>query len=148
MFIPGPGSKFSPSRIQGQKDSGSRIRIRIKEFKYFKFLTQKIVSVSEIRAGMFIPDPGLDFLPIPDLGVKKAPDPEHWPAVRKLYILHVQACTDVWSGTGSSRRRSRTLSRWVSRGGCSTRSSTASSLCASAPVHRDSPTHTSSTAPS
>ncbi len=36
MFIPGPGSEcFHPgSRIQGQKDSGSRIRIRIKEFKY------------------------------------------------------------------------------------------------------------------
>jgi hypothetical protein len=34
MFIPDP-IEFSPSRIQGQKDSGSRIRIRIKEFKYF-----------------------------------------------------------------------------------------------------------------
>jgi hypothetical protein len=31
MFIQDPNS----SRIQGQKDSGSRIRIRIKEFKYF-----------------------------------------------------------------------------------------------------------------
>jgi hypothetical protein len=33
MFIPNPGSEFFPSRIQGQKDSGSQIRIRIKEFK-------------------------------------------------------------------------------------------------------------------
>jgi hypothetical protein len=32
-----PGSEFfhPRSRIQGKKDSGSRIRIRIKEFKYF-----------------------------------------------------------------------------------------------------------------
>jgi hypothetical protein len=30
-----PGSEFFPSRIQGQKDSGSRFRIRNKEFKYF-----------------------------------------------------------------------------------------------------------------
>jgi hypothetical protein len=29
-----PGYEFFPSRIQGKKDSGSRIRIRIKEFKY------------------------------------------------------------------------------------------------------------------
>ncbi len=28
----------------------------------------------EIWSGMFIPDPDLDFLPIPDPGVKKAPD--------------------------------------------------------------------------
>jgi hypothetical protein len=36
MFIPDPGSEFfhPGSRIQGQKDFGSRIRIRIKEFKY------------------------------------------------------------------------------------------------------------------
>jgi hypothetical protein len=33
MFIPDPVSEFFPSRIQGQKYS--RIRIRIKEFKYF-----------------------------------------------------------------------------------------------------------------
>ncbi len=71
-----PGSEFFPirdtrSRIQGQKDS--RIRIRMKEFKYFN---PKIVSkLSEIWSGMFIPDPDLDFLPIPDPGVKKAPDP-------------------------------------------------------------------------
>jgi hypothetical protein len=39
-----PGSEFfhPGSRIQVHKDSGSRIRISIKEFKYF--LTQKIVS--------------------------------------------------------------------------------------------------------
>jgi len=38
-------------------------------------LTQKIVSsLSDIWTGMFIPDPDLDFLPIPDPGVKKALD--------------------------------------------------------------------------
>ncbi len=37
MFIPDLGSEFFQlgSRIQGQKDSGPRIGIRIKEFKYF-----------------------------------------------------------------------------------------------------------------
>jgi hypothetical protein len=30
-----PGSEFFPSRIQDKKDYGSRILIRIKEFKYF-----------------------------------------------------------------------------------------------------------------
>ncbi len=66
-----PVSGFFPSRIPSQKDS--RIRIRIKEFKYFN---PKIVSkLSEIWSKIFIPDPNLDFLPIPDRGVKKAPDP-------------------------------------------------------------------------
>ncbi len=52
--------------VQGQKDSESRIRIRIKEFRY---LTHKIVSkLSEIWSGFFIPDPDPDFLPIPDPG--------------------------------------------------------------------------------
>jgi hypothetical protein len=44
---------------------GSRIRMCIKEFKYFYF--------KKIRSGMFIPD--LDFFSIPDPGVKKAADP-------------------------------------------------------------------------
>jgi hypothetical protein len=55
--------------------SPDRYRIRIKDFKY---LNPKIVSrLSEIRSGLFIPDPDPDFLPsrIPDPGVKKAPDP-------------------------------------------------------------------------
>jgi hypothetical protein len=61
FFLPG-------SRIQGQKDSGSAS----------KNITQKIVSkLSEYDAGCSspIPDPYLDFLPIPDPGVQKAPDP-------------------------------------------------------------------------
>ncbi len=56
MFIPDPGAEPFPSLIQGQKDSGSRIRIRIK--KKFVFLTQKIFSkLSEIWSGIFDPDP-------------------------------------------------------------------------------------------
>ncbi len=65
------------SRIQGQQDSGSRIRIRIKNVSIFN-LIQKIVSkLSEICSGCSsrISDPDLDFLPIPDTGVRKAPDP-------------------------------------------------------------------------
>jgi hypothetical protein len=42
MFFPDPGSEFFPSRIQGHKDP--RIRIRVKEFKYF--LTQKLFQSS------------------------------------------------------------------------------------------------------
>jgi hypothetical protein len=80
MFIPGPGSEFfhPGSRIQGQKYSGSRIRIRIKEFKYFK---TKILFLSSRKyypgCSTWIPDPDLDFCPylIPDPGVKRAPDP-------------------------------------------------------------------------
>ncbi len=62
MFIPTHGSKFFPSRI------------RIEKFRYFNpknwfpnfFLNMTVVS-SQIR----IPNPDLDFLPIPDPGVKK-----------------------------------------------------------------------------
>ncbi len=35
MFIPDPNFSI---RIQGQKNSGSRIRIRIEEFEYFDIL--------------------------------------------------------------------------------------------------------------
>jgi hypothetical protein len=51
------------SRIQGQKDSRSRIRIRIKEFKYFQpnklFLSSRKYNP---RCSSQIPDP----------------DPQHW----------------------------------------------------------------------
>ncbi len=70
-----PGSKFfhHGSRVK----NNSEIRIRSKS-KNLSILTQKIVSkLWETWSGMFIPDPDLDFLPIPDLGVKKAPDPQH-----------------------------------------------------------------------
>ncbi len=68
-----PGSEFFPFSKK-IPDLGSRIRIRIKEFKYFN--PEQIVSkLSEIWSGLFIPDPDPDFLPIPDPGIKKALDP-------------------------------------------------------------------------
>jgi hypothetical protein len=62
MFIPDHGSEFFHlwSRIQGQKDYGSRIRIIITVF-----LTQKLFLSSQNHPGSLIPDPG----------VKKAPEP-------------------------------------------------------------------------
>ncbi len=68
---------FIPSRIRSQKDSGSQIRIN----KNLSILTQTVVSkLSQIWSGMFIPNPDLYFFPIPDPGVKKAPNPDlqHW----------------------------------------------------------------------
>jgi hypothetical protein len=73
-------------RIEGQKDSGSRIRIRIKEFKY---LTQKIVSkLSKKLSGLFITDPGSGswFFTHPGSRGQKAPDPGSGTA--KLPPLH------------------------------------------------------------
>jgi hypothetical protein len=63
-------------------DPGCLTRIRIFSIpdtgsaaKNLSILTPKIVSkLSEIRSGLFTPDPDPDFLPIPDPGVKKAPD--------------------------------------------------------------------------
>jgi len=64
------------SRIPDPLSKRFRIRIRIKEFKYFHFLTLKTVSkLSEKLSGMFIPDPDFFLIPDPDPGVKKAPDP-------------------------------------------------------------------------
>jgi hypothetical protein len=70
MFISDHDPNFSPSWIQGQKITeitGSRIRIRIKEFKYLKklFLSSRkyyLKCSSRIRILIFypslIPDPG------------------------------------------------------------------------------------------
>ncbi len=65
LRIRDPRSEFfhPGSRIHGQKDSGSRIRIRIKELKYFN---PKKLFLSEIWSELFIPYQDLDFLPIPD----------------------------------------------------------------------------------
>ncbi len=76
--IPDPGSEFfhSGSWNQGQKDSGSRIRIRLKEINYLSpkklFLSSRIYDPG---CSYWIPDPDLDFWPIPDPGVIKTPDP-------------------------------------------------------------------------
>jgi hypothetical protein len=62
---------FVPSQIQGQKDFGSRIRVRIKEFKYFNpkncFLrSRKYVLGSSSR----IPYLDLDFFTHPGSRIK------------------------------------------------------------------------------
>jgi hypothetical protein len=66
-----PEDNFLPVlRIRGVYP-GSRIRIN--EFKHFN---QKIVSkLSEISSGLFITDPGPDFLPIPDPGSREQKGP-------------------------------------------------------------------------
>jgi hypothetical protein len=81
FFIPDPGSK--------------RLRIRIKEFKYF-------LPKNCFQALGHILDPDLDFLTIPDPGVKKATDPgsgtldmtfigcEQVAALRKILLLIFQ----------------------------------------------------------
>jgi hypothetical protein len=73
-----PGSEFFPSRIQVQKGSRSRIRIRIKELKY---LTQKLFLSSrkydqEYSSRIRI----LIFFPSRIQGSKRhlIPDPKHW----------------------------------------------------------------------
>jgi hypothetical protein len=74
MFIPDSESEFFPSRIQGQKDS--QIQIRMEELKY---LNPKNFALGNLIRYVH-PDPDLDFLPIPDSGVKKhrIRDPKHW----------------------------------------------------------------------
>jgi hypothetical protein len=70
------------SQTQWQKDSG--FRIRIKEFMHFK---PKNLLLSS-RKG----DPaefGPDLFPIPDLGVKKPPDPRIRKNVRTCTVLGV-----------------------------------------------------------
>jgi hypothetical protein len=57
---PGSPIRFFLSRFQGQKDSGSRIRIGSKELTVSK--------LSEKLSGMFNLDPGSGFFPIPDPG--------------------------------------------------------------------------------
>ncbi len=60
--------------------------------KNLSILTQKMVSIlSEIRSGLFIPDPDPDLLPIPDpwsriQGSKRRriPDPQYWHTVHRL----------------------------------------------------------------
>jgi hypothetical protein len=70
MFISDPGSEFFHPGFRVKKIPGSRIRI--KELKYFNPQNCLKALGNMIR----IQDPDLDFLPIPDPGVKKAPDPD------------------------------------------------------------------------
>jgi hypothetical protein len=100
--------RFFPSWIQSQKDSGSRIRIRVKQFKYL-FLALKTVSrLSEKWSGIFIQDP--DFFPSRIQGSKKhrsrvsGPDPQRCAkfatffqfsqeTLAKLSLLRQQKCS-------------------------------------------------------
>jgi hypothetical protein len=74
MFIPDPNFFYPRSRIQAQKDSRSRIRLRIKEYFFPKncfFLSSRKYEHpgSRIRILSFYPSQS------PDPGVKKAPNP-------------------------------------------------------------------------
>jgi hypothetical protein len=73
MFIPDTGSEFFPSRIPDpgprvRKISGSRIRIHIASKNLIILFQKNVTKLSEIKSGMFIPDPDHDFLTIPDPG--------------------------------------------------------------------------------
>jgi hypothetical protein len=82
MFIPDPGSDFFSSRIPIRIPDPNclhpRSRIRIKEFKCLNpkkwFLSSRKYDPG---CSSRIPDPDADFYPspIPDPGVKNAPDP-------------------------------------------------------------------------
>ncbi len=58
---------------------------------------QKIISkLSEIWSGMFIPDPDLDFLPIPDPGHTKELDPVSESATLPKYVkVYISWATKV-----------------------------------------------------
>jgi hypothetical protein len=91
-----PGSEFFPipdpeSRVKKISDPGSGSASK----SNLSILTQKIVSkLSEIWSGMIIPDPDLDFLPIPDPGSKRhrIPDPnlQHYPNGAEYPILLIK----------------------------------------------------------
>jgi hypothetical protein len=48
---------------------------------------------------MFIPDPDFDFLPIPDLGVKKAQDPGSGSATLAKEVFFIKMIRGVFRGT-------------------------------------------------
>ncbi len=67
MFIPDPN--FFHPEYGVKKIPGSRT----KEFKNINL--KNCFPAIEIWSGMFVPDPDLDFLTIPDPEVKEKPDP-------------------------------------------------------------------------
>jgi hypothetical protein len=84
-FISGSRIRTLRSRIPGQKDSGSRIRIHIKEFKYFEpkkmfpsFRKYDLVCSSQIRILIFYPSR------IPESKRHRIPDPQHWLELKDL----------------------------------------------------------------
>jgi hypothetical protein len=104
-----PGSEFFfPFRIQGQNDSGSRIRIYIKEFKYTQNIVYKLSGIlifylSRIQEskGTRIPDP--QHYHISD-GCRKVPNT--LVSCNKLYeLLSGFQDPEKWVGTWEGRRR-------------------------------------------
>ncbi len=91
MFIPDTDPNFSIP-VQGQNDPDPH-----NPTKFF----------CALWSGMFIPDPDLDFLPIPDPGVKKAPGPvpQHW-ELERFFCLGLQT---------AARRRAVTPPTWGPR---------------------------------
>jgi hypothetical protein len=88
-----PGSDFFPSRIPDSNCLHPGSRIRIKEFKYFNpkkwFLSPRKYDPG---CSSRIQDPDADFLPIPDPGVKKAPDPGSGSATLVMPLLKRLFC--------------------------------------------------------
>jgi hypothetical protein len=85
MFIPDP-TFFHPESEFFHPGS----RIRTKEFKYFN--PKKCFLSSRKSSGFFIPDPDPYFLPIPEPGVKKAPDRSRI-RIRNTAFLHLSRFT-------------------------------------------------------
>ncbi len=85
-----PGSEFFLSWIQGQIDSGSRIRIRIKEL-----LTQILISkLSEIWSGSWF------FLPIPDHGSRGQKDTGYQIRIRNTAKKKHKIGAPCWKARG------------------------------------------------
>ncbi len=66
------GSEFFHPDSRVKKNPGSA-----SASKNLNIVKPIVSKLSEIWSGMFISNPDLDFLLIPDPGVKKAPDPQH-----------------------------------------------------------------------
>ncbi len=100
-----PGSDFFPFRIPDPNCLHPGSRIRIKEFKCFN---PKKWFLSSRKSGLFIPDPGSGcwLLPIPDPGVKKAPDPGSRIRIRNTGCMQKQrlgSCSSAaFGGSGQS----------------------------------------------
>jgi hypothetical protein len=80
--FPDPGSEFFPSRR-----STSKILSILNQKMFFK--------VSEIWLGL-IPDQDPEFLPIPDPGVKKAPDPDPQHCSKSSVFMLLGVCISWW----------------------------------------------------
>jgi hypothetical protein len=87
-------SKFFPSRIQGQKDS--RIRIRIKE-------------LSIVSNGMFISDPDLDFLPFPDPGSRGQKGTVSRPGSGSATLISSVSFSQIFIFSNSPKKRSKMI---------------------------------------